>query len=77
MKTLKMFILLAALPVLAAAQTKEQALQSIKDRKGWYIGLGIYYANLTTHWKYDQTPPGTGVPFFDARRVSATRKAVR
>lgn len=66
MKTLKTLILLAALPVLAAAQTKEQALQSIKDRKGWYIGAGLYYADLTTHWKYEQTSPATGVPFFDA-----------
>ncbi|MBD1363002.1 hypothetical protein IDJ77_04190 [Mucilaginibacter sp. ZT4R22] len=66
MKTLKMLILLATLPVLALAQTKEQALQNVKDRKGWYIGPGIYYADLTTQWKYNQTPPATGVPFFDA-----------
>jgi hypothetical protein len=37
-----------------------------KDRKGWYIGPGLYYADLTTQWKYNQTPPATGVPFFDA-----------
>ncbi len=66
MKRLRIFILLTALPVLAMAQTKEQALQSMKDRKGWYIGAGIYYADLTTHWKYNQTPPAVGVPFYDA-----------
>ena len=66
MKRLRIFTLLAALPVLAMAQTKDQALQNIKDRRGRYIGAGIYYADLTTQWKYNQTPPPVGTPFFDA-----------
>lgn len=66
MKHIKTLMLLAVLPLLGRAQTKEQALQSMKDRKGWYIGTGIYYANQTTHWKYDQTSPAVGVPFYNA-----------
>lgn len=66
MKSLTIFILLVAVPVIIRAQTKEQALQNIKDRKGWYIGAGVYYTHLATHWQYDQAPPEAGVPFFDA-----------
>jgi hypothetical protein len=66
MKRIKFFLLIAALPILSIAQTKEQALQSLKERKGWYLGAGIFQAIQTTHWKYDQTPPATGVPFYNA-----------
>lgn len=66
MKHLKFFLLLTALPLSVLAQTREQALQSIKDRKGWYGGIGVYYADQKTYWQYSQTPPAVGVPFFDA-----------
>jgi hypothetical protein len=66
MKKITFLLLFAALPLLSRAQTKEQALQNVKQRKGWYVGIGGYGAIQTTHWKYDQTPPGIGVPFYKA-----------
>lgn len=59
-------VLLFILPTLAMAQTREQALQSVKERKGWYAGTGVYYADQQTYWQYDQTPPAVGTPFYDA-----------
>ena len=66
MKQITSLLLFAALPYLSIAQTKEQALKNVKERKGWYVGIGGYGAIQTTHWKYEQTPPATGVPFFNA-----------
>src|ERR1700761_4151224 len=70
MKHLKIILLLLTLPIAVMAQTpgvsREQALQSIKDRKGWYGGIGVYYADAHTFWQYNQTPPAVGVPFYDA-----------
>ena len=66
MKRIKSILLLVALPLLGIAQTKEQALQAVKERKGWYIGAGIFQSIQTAHWKYDQTPPALGVPFYNS-----------
>jgi len=66
MKRFTLYLLLAALPVLGIAQTKDEALQSIKQRKGWYVGLGAYYTYLKTDWQYNQTSPPVGTAFFDA-----------
>ncbi len=66
MKCLKHLLLFVLLPSLSMAQTRDQALQSIKDRQGWYAGLGLYYANQTTHWKYNQTAPSVGTPYYNA-----------
>lgn len=66
MKRINFLLLFAALPLWGLAQTKEQALKSLKERKGWYIGLGVYGAAQTTHWKYDQTSPAVGDAFYNA-----------
>jgi hypothetical protein len=66
MKRIKTLLLFAALPLFGIAQTKEQALQGVKQRGGWYYGIGIYQVDQTTHWKYEQTPPPVGKPFYNA-----------
>jgi hypothetical protein len=66
MKRIKTFLLFAVLPLLGMAQTKEQALQAVKQRGGWYYGIGVYQVDQTTHWKYNQTPPPVGKAFYNA-----------
>ena len=62
MKRIEIILLLAALPLFGIAQTKEQALQSLKERKGWYIGIGVYQADQTTHWNDGpETPTRTPI----------------